>query len=285
MQVLAFCLLLVGFTACEEIGPNINLGGDGRTAELVDTTYVAETVADAEEKRILMLDFTGVKCLNCPLGADKIKDLVAQYGTRVVPMALFSEFLCAPYPNDPDLRNETAQQIQDMLAPFMGKPSGSADMVKFPAIDAILIPTVGLWSGYAEQRLAVTNPVNVGITSSYTDASRELVIRVQVDIINALSTETRLTVALTESGIIATQLMPDGSENEDYEHEHMLRQTLTNFSGEKLDATLEPGRVFVKEYKTILPPDWNVDNMDVVAYVHAFGASFETYQAGTVSLK
>lgn len=270
--------VVVSFIACEEVGPNINLGGINRAAELTDTTYVSSNISAPQEKRALLLDFTGVKCLNCPAATRKIKEMQTQNPDRIVAIGMYSQFLSTPYDGDPDLRTEEAEQIQDMLAPFRAKPSGAIDMADYSPNFVYLIDDIDLWPSYTEERLQLSTPVNIDIANTYDEATRELKVTVQLEYTSAHSAENRLMVAIMENGIVATQL--DGTEvDEDYEHEHVLRTTLTPFNGERLDAPLEAGRIFIKEFKITLDPEWDHTSTEVVAYVHNFGNNLEAQHA------
>lgn len=276
---LAFIVAALFYTSCEEVGPDIDLGGSTRSAELVDTTYIATTVETPEVKKVLVLDFTGVKCKNCPLGNEAVDDMLQNNPDEVVAMAMYSEFLCAPYDGDPDLRNEYAQSVQDMLSPFFGKPSAAIDQVQFSGAQGIMDPVVNKWAGFLNQRLGNSTPVNLAIETEYVPTTREVKVRVTIHYTGNNSGENRLTVALTESGIIASQLLPNDDVDANYEHNHMLREMLTRFNGEVLDSSLVPGRVYIKEFKHMIPENMIPENMHVVAYVHGFGGTFEVFQA------
>lgn len=277
--VIALTAAVLMFTSCEEVGPNIDLGGNSRAADLVDTTYVSSTVEAADAKKVLILDFTGVKCKNCPLGADAITDFKDQNPGEIVSMAMYSEFLCSPYDGDEDLRNEYAQDVQDMLSPFFGKPSAAIDQVQFSGAQGIMEPVVNKWAGFLDQRLGIATPVNIDIATEYDNDTRELMVRVTLHYTATQGGENRLTVALIEDGIIAAQLQPNDDIDYSYEHNHMLREMLTRFNGEVLDSTAVPGRVYIKEFRHTIAESMIPEKMHVVAYVHSFGNGFEVYQA------
>ena len=57
---------LLALTSCEEKGPAIDFGG-GATA--VDTTYLG-TAPTAQQRIVVVEEFTGGMCANCPKARD-----------------------------------------------------------------------------------------------------------------------------------------------------------------------------------------------------------------------
>src|SRR5690606_1909761 len=76
--------LILGFNACTEIGPEIAFGNG---AESYDTTYVLPTVPTQEPRRVLIEEFTGASCTNCPAGHTTITNLESQYPDRIIAIA------------------------------------------------------------------------------------------------------------------------------------------------------------------------------------------------------
>ena len=67
-----------------------------------------------------------------------------------------------------------------------------------------------------------------------------------------------------ENGVKAKQLLSDGTVENNYVHNHVLRAYITNPNGERMDVV--DGK-YSKSYTYIVPTKWNIDNMDVVATV------------------
>lgn len=271
---------LWAFASCTEIGPDINLGGNNRDADLLDTTYVASNVDAPQTKQVMIMDFTGVKCKNCPTGAQQIEDLKTQYPGKILSAGMFSDFLSDPYTGDEDLRTDVAQDVQDMLAPFLGKPSAAIDMNLFSGENGVLVTSVSKWAGFVSQRVGLTPPVNLTVENTYNATSRELVVRVTAEYTSAVSGDNRLSVMLVEDGIVTSQLLPNNDVDTSYAQHNVLRDMLTRFNGELLDVDKTAGRVVIKEFRLDdVPAVWNADNLNVIAYIHRFGGSFEVLQA------
>jgi hypothetical protein len=287
----AAILLLVALgplmmNSCKEVGPDIDLGNGPVDTSLLDTTYVSATIDTQQTKSILIEDFTGVRCKNCPTGAAQARSIEALYPGRVVIVAQHSEFLAEPYAGDPDLRTTFAQDIEDLLAPSLGKPSAAIDRRVYSGEQNILIAQTNKWANYAGQAIGETTPVNIYIESEYADSNRSLLLTVTLHYTQAVANDNRISVMLTEDNITANQLQPNDDIDSTYIQEHVLRTMLTRFNGETIDATKEPGRVIIREFKlNEVPLDWNPDEMHAVVLVHESGSSFKVLQVQSISIK
>lgn len=278
-------MLAFASSSCKEIGPNIDLGGPGRDATLADTTYVAATVEAAQTKNVLLEDFTGVRCKNCPLGAAQAASLLALYPDRLIVVAQHSQFLNQPYPGEPDLRIDESQDLETMLAPVLGKPSGAIDRRIFSGETVILQASVNKWANLVTQALTETTPVNLHIETDWNATTRNLTVTVTVHYTGTETGENRLSVMLTEDNIIATQLQPDDSVDSNYLQRHVLRQMFTRFNGELLTGDKTPGRVFVKGFVIEgVDAEFNADELKVIATVSRSAGSFQVLQVEEVEV-
>ncbi len=279
ISLFALLVALVS-SSCEEIGPNIDLGGPGRDASLADTTYVAATVEAPQTKNVLLEDFTGVRCKNCPLGAAQATSLLALYPERLIVIAQHSQFLNQPYAGEPDLRIDESQDIETMLAPVLGKPSGAIDRRIFPGESVILQASVNKWANLTTQALSETTPVNIQIDKDWNSTTRNLTVTVTVHYTGTETGENRLSVFLLEDNIVAAQLQPDDEIDSNYVQRHVLRQMFTRFNGELLVGNKTPGTVFVKGFIIEgVDAAYNADELEIVATVSRSAGSFQVLQA------
>ena len=69
-----------------------------------------------------------------------------------------------------------------------------------------------------------------------------------------------------EESIHAYQLIPDGSRNDAYIHNHVLRAAVNGTWGEKV--TVAPGQSETKTYQLPLDSSWNPAHVAIVAFVY-----------------
>ena len=75
-----------------------------------------------------------------------------------------------------------------------------------------------------------------------------------------------LQVWVTEDNITALQMMPDGSTNREYVHNHELRTPVNGTWGESI--TIEEGQGNIITLQQPLNAEWNTDHLSVVAFVY-----------------
>lgn len=287
VNVYGLVLLVVGIVlgtpSCKEIGPEINLGKNQNVVS--DTTYVESPVALPENKIVLIEEFTGVRCPNCPQGHDIIAGLKTANPGKVVSISFHPiNSLGAPYPfSVQDLRSQKSQSLFDYLGQIGLQPAAGIDRKLFGGESKILLDK-NKWTTYCNQQLNATTPVNILLNRLYDSINRELTIVVELHYTAPVSEQNKLTVAITESNIATAQL--DGSViDTNYNHKDVLRDIISDTQGDVLTTTLESGRVIRKVYKKILDALWKPENMHIVAYVHEFQNSKIVYQVKEINVK
>lgn len=274
-------LMLLFFAACEEIGPDIQLEDPEVNEALLDTTYTIANLPAAQEKKVLVEDFTGVRCVNCPNGHAQIDLLKNTYPGRVIAVALHSNFLADPYGSEQDLRTDDAQSLDQRLGPTIAKPTGAVDRIEVGGETLLFI---NQWAQACGDRINQSVPVNIEITNE-SDASEKVLVKVKMIFLEEITEALSVSVFLLESDIEVTQLTPDG-EDEAYIHDHVLRKALTPFSGLGLSAqTFESGLVIEKEFELEdFESAWNPEHFEVVAFVHQSSGELNVYQSAEIEL-
>jgi hypothetical protein len=248
--------------ACTEVAPPV-VGA----AVVVDTTFVDTDLPPVQARVVLLEDFTGVRCVNCPEAHDLAEALYTAHPGRVVPVSEHNYFEGA-FPNsDEDFRNEEAFAIDDLLGPTSLWPIGLVNRRRFPGEPAELL-TMAKWTGYVETELAIDPVVNVTLEAELDRTARTLEAIVTAHFLEDVDTDLRLSVMLLESGIIDPQQDLTGI-IDDYEHNHVLRRMPTPATGAVITTTTERGRVVRRGYEIPLEDHWNADELEVVAFVHA----------------
>lgn len=277
----SICLVIFisSFSSCKEIGPEIDLGNTERDTTLLDTTYTITTLPAAQQRVVLIEDFTGVRCINCPDGHEQAANIEAANPGRVIAVSLHSDFLGVAYTGQPELRIPEAQSLENLLGPAPAKPVAAIDRVLFNGETSIL-QFLQQWSGRTNERLTQNVPVNIEIenTLETLGTSRNLKIKIKATYLQNITADNRLTIMLAEENVVAAQLTNSGVDS-NYIHKNVVRAFLTRFNGDVLTAELTSGRVFEKEYKlNNLPQNWKLNDLKVVAFIHEFVASKEVQQ-------
>jgi hypothetical protein len=276
--------VIVLFSACtKEIGPAI----DFSKVQAKDTFYVAP-VENAQLKNVLIEEFTGVKCPNCPDGHNIVATIQNANPSRVIAIGYypFGQAQTEPLKDltKADFRIADATELSTLLGGIQFLPIAAVDRKMFGG--AILTART-LWSSNVQARLAVATPINMQLSVSYDDASREAIIKTTLKYTSALSTKHNISLAIYENNLVDAQEYPTYIDSS-YTFKHVLRDVITPVGGASvLDSltTKAAGLVFEKTILYTLPAKWNPSNCKIVAFVHDATATKEVYQVIEKSVK
>ncbi len=277
-----FSLLLVFVQGCKEVGPNINLKNNQNSVS--DTTYVESPVAIPELKNVVLEEFTGVKCPNCPQGHQAIATIKAANPNRVVSVSFHPQnSLGYPYAFSADtFNNDNAQILFDDLGQRGFEPVAGIDRILYNSTSVLFDRNA--WSGHVTSELALTTPVNLFLDKTYNTTTRELTIVAELHYTQNVAEENKLTLLLTESNIISAQL--NGSVIDTfYTHNDVQRAFVSAISGDQITQPRDAGRVVRKVYKTTLAAKWKPENMHILAYVHEYQNSKIVYQGREIDVE
>ena len=249
----------------------------------VDPTDTTDT--DSTVRQVLIEEFTGVRCVNCPEGSIAIENLLETYDEQLVAISIHSGFFAPPLSESQyDFRFSDADNLLSFLGEPVGYPTAVVNRKIFDGESSLQLLGQTKWAGRIAEEIEVAPKVDIEIVREFDDATRELTATVRLNIEETITEDdVRITVLMTESGIMDAQLTPTGIV-EDYSHKHVLRGFVTNYNGDPITESLTAGSEIVKEYTYTLPEDWVASKCTVVALVSLGGAELDVLQAHEVGV-
>jgi len=239
------------------------------------------------DKKVLIEDFTGHLCPNCPDAARELDAIHDIYGDQIIGMALHvTKSFARPYPASqaPAFQYDFRTNWGDDWDAFYGisdagLPRGMINRIGYQDESHKL--------GKDEWATTVANELKKEIDFKIYISSDETSISITSEVQSNINADYNLVVCLAESNIINWQ--KDGGNNiEDYEHNHVLRtvltdQTLSNstnyIAGQQIEETI-PYDLAPLEQENIdysantaemgngNSGGWNANNMSVIAYIY-----------------
>lgn len=195
-----------------------------------DERFSPDPIAFEPTKNVLIEDFTGQNCLNCPNAADATRALQELYGEEhVIAVAIHGGELTLPLPYDSpyQLATQTGNEYNEHWG-VTTWPCGMVDRT-----GGLLEYTS--WSARAVQRLQQEAALKLHATADYDAATRSLDVSISAQA-DELPDAT-LQVWLVEDSITGLQRMPDGTMNRSYLHNHVFRAALNGDYGAPLAQT------------------------------------------------
>ncbi len=240
---------------------------------LLDSTYTTSTVPAAQTKRVMIFDITGVRCSNCPKAAELAAQISASNPGRVQIVALYADVpglgqLTDSWDAYPRVNSQFSTDLVAKIGNPQSLPTGSIDQVTDAG--STLIP-ITKWAGLVTNRLALSTPVNIDVTATYTAATQQIRVNSTATFTGASTDSFTMYVALIEDDIESKQ-----SDNrvgsghiDDYIHKHVLRYLYTGASGSNIlsNGNINAGFTAEKHYQTTRAGAWNAAHLHAVVWL------------------
>ena len=248
--------LLSFFVACDHIDESERLikvaEENNATTPLTSNEEVSGTA-----KNVLIEDFTGQRCSNCPNGTKIIEQLQETYGNdRVIAVGLYS----GPFGKTAagallPLTTETGCTYYDNRQ-VESQPGAQIDR------RGVVIYNVQEWIKAVKEDLGFLAEVKMEVEAQINDESIDITLHEEA----YGPFDGKLQVWILEDGITAAQIMPDGSANRNYVHNHVFRTAVNGTWGD--DFSIAAGEEKTQTFSQPVDAAWNTDNLSVVAFVY-----------------
>jgi len=236
-----FTIILYLLTACSYISEEERL------------IYVKPEPA---KRMVLLEDFTGQKCVNCPKGTKIIEELQKTYGD--------SAFIAVGIHGGP--LSFAGNAKYEGLSTDEGNKYFEHWGLEYQPVGLVNRHGAVNYTDWAAHIIEeMTRPAPLELTADATLDKGQLSI-----IVNAHGTdgtvEGKLQVWVVEDSITAMQMMPEGGVNTDYIHNHVLRAAANGLWGD--DFNVNEGE-WVEKQLTFLPDAaWKPEHLSIVAFVY-----------------
>jgi thiol-disulfide isomerase/thioredoxin len=282
-KVLLFLSLLITFS-CDKIDDPIE-----KKDVSVGVNYVyKDNYQKNHFKKILLEDYTGHQCGNCPAAAIVADNLHQQYKDTLIVLAVHAGFFAKTNIDYPTSYTTAVGNEWDGSSGFnvsaLGNPNG---MVNRKDYGSGLVKNQNFWPSYVTS--AKTEPFNVKIylKTGYDASARSLKVISDVKFLQNLNGEYRLSLVFYQDSIIGPQ--KDYTKNPDkvpdYVFNHMLRGDINGFWGEVIKNNPSSGDSIHKEYLNIPVADtWNDKQVYVLAFVFE-NSTKNVYQVEKVKIR
>ena len=269
LSIFAVSFLMMGMVACDIIDEQdyIKNPGSGNDPELPVDPTPGETGDFTTSKCVLLEDYTGVRCVNCPAAGEIALDIQKQYGHSVVVLGVHAGFNAKPiFPGDNTYTyfdTEEGDAWYNFFG-FIDNPVGTVNRKLNSGVYGIYSPD---WADIVASTLQEEATIAMASNIEYDEASRNLKVDITSKALVELPDTYSLTVCIMEDSIVAKQKLQTGDDL-NYVHRHVFRKTLNGTWGEEINtAALAPEEQIKKSYSVTLDEAYNADQCYVIAYV------------------
>lgn len=246
---IALLFAALGFAACNDIA-------EGDRFERVDRVEA--------RKNVLIEEFTGQRCLNCPLAAERVEEIQRLYPENVIAVAIHGGALAVNEEKSAVGLANAQGEAYTAQRGVTSWPTGVVDRCGAPA-------DFETWAGSVLQRLLVEPRVGLEVSAlNYDPDTRRLAFTARVTASETV--EGRLTAWLVEDSIVTTQAMPaawseaHGGQTYDraYRADHVFRAAVGEADG--LAMALSKGQTADQTFDIVIKEAWHAPNVRIVAF-------------------
>ncbi len=235
-------------------------------------------------KKVLLEDFTGHQCGNCPRAHEEAVNLTNQYPGRVIVLSEHVGYFAEVRTSGKytyDFRTTIGNEIDNEFgAAAAGLPKGMINRITY---NNSKIHDRNVWNTIISQALQSPIQADIQILYKWNDSKEKLNVAVQSKNIQSSSPNLKLIVYLVEDSIINWQKDYSKSPQDiaDYDHRHVLR---ASFNGTWGDNVTWNNSLFEKKYALNINPEFNKQKLSIIAALYD-NSSKEVIQVEEVKIQ
>ena len=236
---------------------------NGTAAVYTVTVVVEGGVVEPTGKTVLIKDFTGARCVNCPAAAEYAHNLQHQLGEdHIFIMSVHAGFLAQPLGGFPDFLTDEGTEWYN-----------NHDSNPLFAIDH-----VALTEGNTLNETQIDAPVaaalleeqtfEIRVAPRYDEATRQLEVEVNAYALEDMDGQFYITACLVEDHIVGWQTTPSGVDRE-YDFRNVFRGTINGAYGDAFNGLhVDLGETFHFNYSTEIDAAYNADECYLMVYIY-----------------
>jgi len=284
---------LILFAGCKEKDPAVGL----TSALSTDSAWVMASVPATDPHNVMIEEFSGQSCPNCPGGHATIESNQALYPGRINAVVMY------PY-GSPDAIPPTgsAYNFEDSFANNLsayvtgggirGLPSTYIDRVVYQGNNTQEIDGTGTWPTDFGSQLLVTDSVNLAVQSSFNKTTTTATITATVIYTKPLSSKQNLSIVIVEDTIYNFQKISSGAVDSSYLFTDVFRGMVSSIpAGDPILDTIavkQAGQAYKRTYIYTLPatsPAIVPKHCRVIAFINSVnGSDYHVMQSAQTSL-
>jgi hypothetical protein len=270
LLAVAFQFLL---SACDKIDqPLIIINEQYTTDGFLDTLYFADSVTIAG-KQVLLEDFTGHKCVNCPEAGLAAHELAEELNHKLIIYSVHAGYYAEPDETGnytTDFRCETGEELYNDFQAF-ANPIALIDRVEY---SGSLLIGAGNWETAVMLEIEKDNAINLKLRNIYYPNLSKLQIDVLTTFLIQPEGNYKLVVYIVEDHIISPQKNNNAAIGPspdwlDFEHRNILRDDVNSTYGSYVpeEGAAVQNQSYSTQFIYDLNPSWVTANCNIIAYV------------------
>lgn len=211
---------------------------------------------------VLVEDFTGQNCVNCPEAHKVLEQLVEQYGEAVIPVSIHAGNFAIPidYKRYQGLMQPEAQAYNDLFS-IQEYPKGIINHTGAPL-------NYSEWPAVVRTALERDAKASIDLKASVNADSTAITI--SAGILPYVDGAAKFQLWVLEDGIVARQKDMSGATINDYVHNHVYRCSPNGVGGQPvtLEANIGQSVECQQEVRRLSNETWKLNEISIVAFLY-----------------
>ena len=252
------------------------------------------TTNNNTQRNILLEDYTGHTCTNCPAAADIAHQLEVNYPDRLFMASIHAStdgsFQAVQPPTfNIDFTTQAGNTYVSEMSGFLGNPMGTINRKETGFLNSV-------WYFSSDWTNAVSNEIssapllsNLQLAYNYYPQTNGLFIHTETEFKDNLTGDYNLIIYLLRDTVIGPEKLNNGTTEYNYKHHAVLSNNINGTWGTSIvSGNVSSGDVFYNDFSYQLPDPavdstYNIDNLSLITYLCERN-SFEIIQVIKTSL-
>lgn len=259
--------------------------------DVIDAPYEEDggNSVQKPKRNVLIEDFTGFRCGNCPPAGIEAERLMEENEGRVFAMAIHVGYLSVPTADHTyDFRTLVGNDIDEFFGmSSIGTPLGLVNRSDYNDNFRLVY---GDWANAVDEQLKQTSDISISMKSDYNDANSVISVIPELIFYGEQKQSYKFNIFITESKIIEYQKWYGNNPEdiEDFEHNHVLRDAFYGAWGTPVyELFTGQGDTLAAECDFTIPAnvDWKPENINLIGVVMDSDNDYEIIQVEEIHLK
>jgi thiol-disulfide isomerase/thioredoxin len=268
--VLAISLFLFG---CNKIDQPYNFVPE--KCDVLENSVVENNA----KQNILLEDFTGHTCGNCPGAAIIAENIKKNYGKQIIIVGVHAGFFAKTKTGtsfNTDFTTEASEVYNSTFGnDIAGNPNGFVNRSR--VVNNNLIITPNNWETAVQQFINKQPTIAMGVKAIYKEDKNEVCVNVHSQFLQNFNEKLNLVIYFVEDSIVDWQKDYSKQPNDmpDYLHNHVLRDNINGTWGESIESKeTTVDNLYKIAYVYQPKEEWKIQHCSIIAYIY----NVDTYE-------
>ena len=241
-----------------------------KVSSIKDTVYDWSAIPPV--KRVLLEDYTGHKCVNCPEASILAENMVVSYNGKLILLAVHAGIFAVPGSTG-DFTADYRSVAGEKWANDFGIVSNPNGLVDRKAYNGSTVLGKDLWSDAVASLINQSPDAQMLISNSFDNGSGTVTSTILSRFLKPLTGSYKITICITEDSLVSPQKNSNPAVGPvpiwyNYRFNNVLRGTLNGTDGELLTDQVNTSKTLLGRFTLVLSDAWIPAHCNIYAFIY-----------------